>query len=245
MQPLTVLIFQTHYLKLLPEVKLPKYTNGTGGDIKFAKTALVRKRHNTPLQPERFVRCDKCGRQDHEICRVYDCFSGVPYRCKQCVAETAFKPPQRVSADMLPHCYLSLEIENDVLAAQKAWLASPRLAESYVPSPSVSTPPGILDPSLMSPNGLLDQSALSPTPGETSDMNWACTPRRAPSLDNFSSDCSAQPITVRVVDCVADKCDVKPNMRARYPDAVTEFPYVRKVVLAFIDVDNAPICFFG
>ena len=54
-----------------------------------------------------------------------------------------------------------------------------------------------------------------------------------------------QLVYVRVIDCVSDKCEMKPNMRAHYPDAVMEFPYIRKVVLAFVDIDGHPVCFFG
>lgn len=68
--------------------------------------------------------------------------------------------------------------------------------------------------------------------------------KRSTSLDEICLDV-CRPVYVRVVDQVLDKCEVKPNMRAHYPDCITEFPYVRKVILAFINLDDKPMCFFG
>jgi len=63
---------------------LPRYGNGTGGDVKFYKADLTRAKHNTPLVEERFVVCDTCGRKDHEVCVMYNAYLGAPYRCRRC-----------------------------------------------------------------------------------------------------------------------------------------------------------------
>ena len=52
-------------------------------------------------------------------------------------------------------------------------------------------------------------------------------------------------ICVRVVNMSQDSCDTKPMFRSRYPDHVQEYPYMRKVVLAFYQSEALCICFFG
>eukprot|EP00911_Craspedida_sp_UC1_P000085 UC1_evm1s71 len=74
---------QSHYAKLPAEVTLPRYGNGTGGDITFYKADLVRRKHNTPLVEERMVSCERCGRRHHEICVMYNMYTGAPYICQR------------------------------------------------------------------------------------------------------------------------------------------------------------------
>ena len=52
-------------------------------------------------------------------------------------------------------------------------------------------------------------------------------------------------MAVRVVDMTDEKSETKPCFREQFPDHPTEFPYIRKVVLCCMDVDRAPLCFFG
>lgn len=94
---------QTHYQKLAAEVTIPRYGNGTGGDVKFYKADLTRAKHNTPLVQERFVHCDVCNRKDHEVCVLYNAHLGVPYRCRRC----AGSDPHGVTMDAVEALPLS------------------------------------------------------------------------------------------------------------------------------------------
>ena len=39
--------------------------------------------------------------------------------------------------------------------------------------------------------------------------------------------------------------EIKPLMKQRFPKHPKEFPYTRKCILAFMDIDDAPVCFFA
>eukprot|EP00053_Salpingoeca_punica_P016040 m.149576 g.149576 ORF g.149576 m.149576 type:complete len:860 (+) comp16861_c0_seq1:139-2718(+) len=102
---------QTHYQKLPAEVRVSRYGNGTGDEIKFFKHELLRAKHNTSLVPELFVTCDKCGRKDHEICKLHNSYRGVPYRCDDCRKALNEPPPPAAHFDELRRCNLSDSIE--------------------------------------------------------------------------------------------------------------------------------------
>lgn len=52
-------------------------------------------------------------------------------------------------------------------------------------------------------------------------------------------------ITVRVVDSERDNAEVKKLLKKRNPELAGGFPYSRKMILFFIDIDGRPVCFFG
>jgi hypothetical protein len=54
----TIIFCQAHYQKLPADNKLPRFGNGTGGDIEFKKSQLMRAKHNTPLVSEQLVARD-------------------------------------------------------------------------------------------------------------------------------------------------------------------------------------------
>eukprot|EP00051_Salpingoeca_urceolata_P006290 m.83380 g.83380 ORF g.83380 m.83380 type:complete len:1007 (-) comp14764_c1_seq3:89-3109(-) len=104
-----------HYQKLPAEVVLPRYANGTGDEIRFSKTELVRMKHNTPLAKELMVTCDTCGRMHHEVCVMHNAFHiGLSYRCDLCrVATNSPKPALPNPAD-LPQCTLTRQLEEEL-----------------------------------------------------------------------------------------------------------------------------------
>eukprot|EP00911_Craspedida_sp_UC1_P000997 UC1_evm1s746 len=52
-------------------------------------------------------------------------------------------------------------------------------------------------------------------------------------------------VIVRTINHSNETCETKPKLRATYPGHVTQFAYQRKVILAFTEVQNAPVVFFG
>lgn len=167
---------QSHYQKLAQEVVIPRFGNGTGGDIKFDKSKLLRTKHNTPLVEEKFVTCKRCGQEDHEICKQHLSFLGKDYYCDRCREATGTPEPPIQSPRDLAHCALSTFLEREV-------------------------------------------SSKVPLVG--------------------------QRVCIRVTNAEDTATPLKPLMRERYPDHPTEFPYVQKVLLCFMDIEGRPICFFG
>lgn len=162
---------QIHYSKLAKDIVLPRYLNGTGGDIKFQKAQLVRLRHNTPLVQENLVTCSNCGHVDHEICVMHNSYLGLPYLCYNCQTS----PVRKYSPLELPRCYMS-----DILEAEV---------------------------------------------------------RKVPVYGTQ--------VVVRVVNVTQETSDTKPLFRSRFPEQPQHFPYTRKVILAFIEIEGCAVCFFG
>lgn len=55
-------------------------------------------------------------------------------------------------------------------------------------------------------------------------------------------------VCVRVINFERDIAEIKPMLKQRYPDLCgTEkgYPYTRKIILGFIDIEGRPVCFFG
>eukprot|EP00038_Savillea_parva_P020402 m.31245 g.31245 ORF g.31245 m.31245 type:complete len:913 (-) comp4786_c0_seq1:252-2990(-) len=167
---------QSHYQRLPAEVTIPRYGNGTGGDVSFKKTDLTRHRHNTPLVSENFVTCVECGHRDHEICKMHQSWISPVYHCSRCQKLFGVSPPPVPSPRSLPESHLSRALEQE--ASCKVPLVGHR-------------------------------------------------------------------VCIRVVDQDREKVEVKPMMRSRYPECVSEFNYTKKVVLCFMDIEGTPVCFFG
>lgn len=109
-----VIFCQAHYQKLPPEVVLPRYSNGTGPDIKINKLKFSRAKHNTPLIPERLVSCKDCHIRHHEICVMHNSLEGREYQCRVCKTRQNIPDvPARTPMD-LPTCALSQLLEDEV-----------------------------------------------------------------------------------------------------------------------------------
>lgn len=173
----SIIYCQSHYQKLPAEVVIPRFGNGTGGDIKFPKSFLTRAKHNTPLIAERLVTCVDCGHQNHEICKLHNSYSDKGFRCNTCLKRLEMAQPKAPHSPRdLPECALSRALEKEV-------------------------------------------SLKVPLVGSR--------------------------VCIRVVNMEATTCEMKPLLKERYPEHPGEFPYVQKYILAFLDVQVRPVCFFS
>ncbi len=110
-----IIYCHTHYQKLPNDITVPRYGNGTGDEITFAKTAMVRAKNNNPLLDEKFVFCSECGWQAHEVCELYNAYAGRPYVCKLCLASRPDIPrPPAYSACDLPVSDLALALQEEI-----------------------------------------------------------------------------------------------------------------------------------
>jgi len=133
-----VVYCQAHYAKLRdPEVVIPRFGNGTGGEIRFHKSQLIRTKHNTPLVEEKIVTCAECGQEDHEICKQHLSFLGKPYHCDRCREQLNIPDPPIQSPRNLPHCPLSEYLEKEV--SGKVPLVGQRVCIRVVNAESVNS----------------------------------------------------------------------------------------------------------
>eukprot|EP00041_Stephanoeca_diplocostata_P024995 m.644358 g.644358 ORF g.644358 m.644358 type:complete len:981 (+) comp22648_c0_seq2:318-3260(+) len=117
-----IIFCQSHYQRLSHEITMPRFGNGTGGDITFKKDDLVRAKHNTPLVPERLIKCKDCGHEDHEICRLHMPWandaesSPLEYLCDRCWRAQGLgeRPVHWHSPRVLPECHLSKVLQREV-----------------------------------------------------------------------------------------------------------------------------------
>lgn len=174
----SIIYCQSHYQKLPAEVVVPRFGNGTGGDIKFSKSLLKRSKHNTPLISEKLITCVDCGSRNHEICRLVSSYKKEVYRCNTCLKRLSMVKPEKApnSPRDLPECELSKFLEKEV-------------------------------------------SLKVPLVGSR--------------------------VCIRIVNMEATTCEMKPLLKERYPEHPGEFPYVQKYILAFLDVQVRPVCFFS
>eukprot|EP00039_Didymoeca_costata_P016272 m.287898 g.287898 ORF g.287898 m.287898 type:complete len:900 (+) comp16368_c0_seq19:280-2979(+) len=109
-----ILYCQAHYAKLSVEITIPRFGNGTGGDITFLKSQLKRAKHNTPLVGEKLVECVSCGHEAHEICRMYNSYRSEPYKCEKCMKDANEETPPIQSPKDLPCTKLSNALQAEV-----------------------------------------------------------------------------------------------------------------------------------
>ena len=80
----------------------------------ISKEKFIRKK-NDEKDPEQFLNCKQCGRQNHEICVLHKKEIWKEFICDKCLQATSKKRKEnRFTASRLPECALSKHIEGRV-----------------------------------------------------------------------------------------------------------------------------------
>ena len=75
---------KAHFNKLGETFRIPRYGNGTGGELSLKKSQFKKTKHKPPLLKEKVVVCQHCGREEHEVCVLHVSYAGQPHVCLAC-----------------------------------------------------------------------------------------------------------------------------------------------------------------